>query len=292
MENKIQNNNIVITGGAGFVGSHLAKSLYKENNVYVVDNYFTGKKSNHIKEINYIETETINILKFLNNIKIDYIFHLGEYSRVEQSFEDIDKVINYNVRPFYEVLKLAEKHNAKIIYSGSSTKFGSYFKGDMISPYAWSKKNNTEFIKHYAKWRKLNYAITYFYNVYGKKEINKGKYATVIAKFISLANSGSKYLPVTYPGTQRRNFTHIDDIISGLILVALHGSGDNYCIAADESFSIIEIANIIKIKIKFTPSKPGNRKDSNMETKKLKKLGWVAKNKLEDFLLASINKNN
>ncbi len=159
-----------------------------------------------------------------------------------------------------------------------------------MSPYAWSKKYNTEFLKQYAKWTKLNYAITYFYNVYGKKEINRGKYATVIGKFISLANKGSNYLPVTLPGTQRRNFTHIDDVISGLKLVALHGSGDNYCIASDKSFSIIEIAKILKIKIKFFPSKMGNRKDSKMSTNKLKKLGWVAENKLQDFLLASIKK--
>jgi len=291
MDNKIINKNILITGGAGFVGSNLAKELYKENNVYVIDNYFTGKKSNHIKGITYFKTETIHVLKVLQNIKLDYIFHLGEYSRVEQSFFEIDKIIEYNVRPLFELIKLAEKNNAKIIYSGSSTKFSIYFSKDTISPYAWSKKYNTDFINHYSKWKKINYAIAYFYNVYGSKEIITGKYATVIGKFIHLKKIGKKSVPVTSPGTQRRNFTHINDIVSGLILVALYGTGDDYCIGSDDSFSIIQIAQMLKMKINFTTPKKGNRKNSKINNQKLKKLGWSAKYKLEKYLL-SFNKKN
>jgi len=285
MQNQITKKNIIITGGAGFVGSNLAKALLKkQNKIYVIDNYFTGKKSNQHQGVKYIKSETMNIANYFKGIKINYIFHLGEYSRVEQSFIDIDKVIKYNVRPFYEIVKLAEKKNAKIIYSGSSTKFSTYYKKDIISPYAWSKKYNTDFLNHYAKWKKLKYAIAYFYNVYGDNEINKGKYATVIGKFLYLKKTGAKFLPITLPGNQKRNFTHVDDIISGLILVALHGKGDDYCIGADESFSIIKIAKLLKMKIKFTPSKKGNRKNSKMDNTKLKKLGWIAKHKLEDFL--------
>jgi UDP-glucose 4-epimerase len=288
MNVQIKNKNILVTGGAGFVGSNLAKELHGKNKVYVIDNYFTGNESNHIKGVKYFKAETIDVLKIFKNIKLDYIFHLGEYSRVEQSFDDIKKVIDYNIRPLYEIIKLVEKNKAKLIYSGSSTKFSIYFPGDIQSPYAWSKKNNTDFINHYSKWKKINYAIAYFYNVYGPNEIQKGKYATIIGKFLYLKKIGKKSLPITLPGTQKRNFTHIDDIVSGLLLVALKGNGDNYCIGSDESFSIIQVAKMLKMKISYTKAKKGNRKESKINKVKLKKLGWVAKNKLKNYLLQSI----
>ena len=114
---------ILITGGAGFVGSHLAKTLSKNNTIYVIDNYFTGNKNNHVDGVNYINSETSKIFLLYKDIPLDYIYHLGEYSRVEQSYEDIELVMRYNTSPFYQVLKLAKHHNAKLIYSGSSTKF-------------------------------------------------------------------------------------------------------------------------------------------------------------------------
>lgn len=292
MNAQIKNKNILITGGAGFVGSNLAKELHRKNKVYIIDNYFTGNESNHIKGIKYFKAETIEVLKIFKNIKLDYIFHLGEYSRVEQSFDDINKVIEYNVRPLYEIVKLVEKNKAKLIYSGSSTKFSIYFPGDFESPYAWSKKNNIEFINLYSKWKKINYAITYFYNVYGPNEIQTGKYATIIGKFLYLKKTGKKSVPITLPGTQKRNFTHINDIVSGLLLVALYGNGDDYCIGSDENFSIIQVAKMLKMKISYTKSKQGNRKGSKMNKTKLKKLGWVAKIKLHNYLLEKMyNKN-
>jgi UDP-glucose 4-epimerase len=280
----LNNKRILITGGAGFVGSQLAKRLFSNNNnVYVLDNYFTGTSNNHIKGIHYKKGETKNIFKYFKNIKLDYIYHLGEYSRVEQSYEDIELVMNYNLYPFYDVLRLASHHKAKLIYSGSSTKF-SHNLDVVESPYSFSKKMNTELLVKYAKWFNLEYAITYFYNVYGPNEISQGKYSTVIAKFLFLKKNNNKYLPITKPGTQKRRFTHIDDIVNGLILVGKKGIGDNFGIGADKSFTIIEIAKMLKMNYKMMSAKMGNRLDATLKTSKTKKLGWKPLKNLKNYL--------
>lgn len=276
---------ILITGGSGFVGSHLAKHLSHSNSVYVLDNYFTGRKTNHFKNIKYLRGETIDIKKIFSNQRFDIIFHLGEYSRVEQSFEDIDKVIKYNTIPFYEVLKFAKKYNSKLIYSGSSTRYANYFKNnDTLSPYAWSKISNINFLKNYSKWYDLNYAITYFYNVYGPNEISRGKYSTVIAKFIDLKKNNAAFLPITKPGTQKRNFTHVNDVVIGLEKVALKGNGDGFGIGSDKSYSLIELARLFNMKYKFINEKKGNRMSGSLKTSKTKKLGWSCKYDLETYL--------
>lgn len=280
----ISKKKILITGGAGFVGSHLAKRLFDYGNkVYVLDNYFTGKKSNHYKGVIYKKGETKNIFQIFHKIPLDYIFHLGEYSRVEQSFEDLDIVINYNSFSFYEVLKLAKFHKAKLIYSGSSTKFSHQLQ-KYESPYSFTKRINTEFIIKYARWYELEYAITYFYNVYGDKEISQGKYATVIAKFLQMKKENAPFLPITKPGSQKRRFTHIEDIVNGLILVGKKGKGDNYGIGSDESYSIIQLSKLLKMPFKLTPKKPGNRLNADLKTTKTKKLGWRPQYNLQDYI--------
>ncbi len=281
----INNKNILITGGAGFVGSHLAKRLFDYGNkVYVLDNYFTGKNSNHHKGIIYKKAQTKNIFKFYRDISLDYIYHLGEYSRVEQSYEDIDLVIEYNINSFYEVLRLAKHHNAKLIYSGSSTKFSKDVDA-VESPYSFSKRINTQLLVKYAQWFKLKYAITYFYNVYGSNEIAAGKYATVIAKFLKLKKDKAKILTVTKPGDQRRRFTHIEDVVNGLLIVGKKGNGDDYGIGSDKNYTIFEIVDILNMKYKLTPSKKGNRLDASLKTSKTKKLGWKPKHNLKTYLI-------
>lgn len=280
----IKNKKILITGGAGFVGSNLAKRLFNNGNkVYVIDNYFTGKVANHIKGVCYKRAETTDIFALYKNIPIDYIYHLGEYSRVEQSFNEIEKVLNYNSQPFYQVLKLAKHHNAKLIYSGSSTKFSKNLEL-VESPYSFSKKNNTEFLKQFARWFKLKYAITYFYNVYGENEISQGKYATVIAKFLSLKKKGASYLPITHPGTQKRRFTHIEDIVNGLILVGKKGFGDNYGIGSKKNYTIIDLARLLKMNYKITSPKKGNRMNAALKTKKTIELGWNETKSLRNYI--------
>ena len=280
----ITKKNILITGGAGFVGSHLVKRLKEYgNNVKVLDNYFTGNKKNHIDGVFYKRGQTKNIFNYFRNFPVDYIYHLGEYSRVEQSYEDIELVMQYNAYPFYEILKLAAHHKAKLIYSGSSTKF-SHNLDTVESPYSFTKRMNTELLVNYAKWFKFKYAITYFYNVYGPNEISKGKYATVIAKFLSLKKNKANFLPITKPGTQRRRFTHIDDIIDGLILVGKKGEGDDFGIGSDKSYSVIDIAKMLNMNVKFKPKKRGNRLNATLKTSKTKKLGWRPSKNLKEYL--------
>jgi len=213
---------ILVTGGAGFVGSHLCETLAANpyHKVYSLDNYFTGSKDNHVAGVTYIEGATADIDSLISFIP-DTIYHLGEYSRVEQSFEDIEKVWQYNKDGIFAVLQFCRKTGAKIIYAGSSTKFGDGGLGRSQSPYAWSKATNTELVKNYGAWYNIPYAIVYFYNVYGPREIATGKYATLIALFKEKVKNNQS-LTVVSPGTQKRNFTHVEDIINGLILVGEH----------------------------------------------------------------------
>jgi UDP-glucose 4-epimerase len=264
---------ILVTGGAGFIGSHLCEKLSQDGDeVFSLDNYSTGSIENHVDNVTYIIGETKNIEKLVN-ITPDIIYHLGEYSRVEQSFKDIENVWNSNINGIFSVLQFCRKTKAKIVYAGSSTKFGDGGLGRFQSPYAWTKASNTELVQNYANWFGIEYAISYFYNVYGGREISTGKYATLIAIFVE---KYKKNLPLTVvnPGTQLRNFTHIDDIISGLILVGNYGSGDNYGIGCSESYSILEIAEAFGSKIKMLPERRGNRMTAKVVCRKTKDLGW------------------
>lgn len=284
-EINFKNKQILVIGGAGFVGSHLIESLLAHTkNIVSLDNYSSGKKENEIPNANYIFGNAIDIDSIFPNDHFDYIFHLGEFSRVEQSFDCIDSVLKNNLSSFLEVLKFASKLKTKLIYSGSSTKFAVEEKDELQSPYSLSKAHNTYLLNHYAKWKNLNYCITYFYNVYGGREVSDGEFSTVVAKFIRYKNNGSEYLPVTTPGSQVRNFTHIDDIIEAILLIALKGSGDGYGIGSDESFSILELVEMLGLKPDFVEARPGNRMSSKLETKKTKALGWRPKKSLPEYL--------
>ena len=284
---------VLVTGGAGFVGSHLCERLVRLGYiVYSLDNYFTGKESNHITGVRYIKGST-EFIEELINFTPDYIYHLGEYSRVEQSFEDIDIVFKYNKIGTFKVLEFVKKTGAKLIYAGSSTKFGDGGLGRSQSPYAWTKASNTELVINYGNWFNIPYAITYFYNVYGPREISEGKYATLIALFNEKMKKGEP-LTVVSPGTQRRNFTHIDDIINGLILVGEQGYGDEFGIGSDESFSILEVAEMFldmdvqeaikQKKLIILPPRRGNRMIADVMTVKTKALGWKANVQLKDYI--------
>lgn len=278
----VKSKRILVTGGAGFIGSHLCELLIKkEYRVTSLDNYFTGSKKNHIDGVTYIEGSTLDIQKLIN-FSPEIIFHLGEYSRVEQSFDDIDKVWELNTECIYKVLKFAKTNNSKIIYAGSSTKFGDI--GKESSPYAFTKATNTEFIKNYCEWFNLEYAITYFYNAYGPREIETGKYATLIAKFKKLFNQ-QKPLPIVLPGTQQRNFTHVKDIVNGLYMVGIKGDGDGFCIGSETSYSIIEIANIFGAETVYLEERKGNRNTAELDQSKTKELGWDEKYSLEEYIL-------
>jgi len=296
----MKNKKILVTGGAGFIGSHLCERLLKMNNeVYSLDNYFTGSEKNHINGVKYIKGNTKDIFKLIDFIP-DIIYHLGEYSRVEQSFEDMRIVYEYNKIGTFEVLEFARKRGSKLIYAGSSTKFGDGGISRNTSPYAWTKASNTELVINYGNWYGINYAITYFYNVYGPKEISTGRYATLIGLFKEKMRK-KEPLTIVKPGTQKRNFTHIDDIIDGLILIGKEGYGDEFGIGSDEAYSVIEVAEMFldipideaikKGKVILLPERRGNRMNAEVITDKTKFLGWYPKKHLKDWIKC-LRKNN
>lgn len=277
---------VIVTGGAGFIGSHLCETLVSMGkfDIVSIDNYSTGSVENHVEGVRYIKGEAADIgTLFDPEDNISMVFHLGEYSRVEQSFDDIETVFKSNTYSILSIVSFCKKMNAKLIYAGSSTKFADGGIGPQQSPYAWSKATNTGFINSYAQWYGINYAIVYFYNVYGGREIKSGKYATVIGKFTELYKQG-KDIPVVCPGNQKRNFTHIRDIINGLILVGLNGNGDGYGIGNPKSYTILEVAKMFGNTIVMLPSRPGNRMTADVHTDKTTELGWKPTVELDEYI--------
>jgi UDP-glucose 4-epimerase len=282
---------ILVTGGAGFIGSNLCERLVEneKNEVYSLDNYFTGSEKNHIEGVKYIKGSTAEVSELID-FAPDVIYHLGEYSRVEQSFDDIETVWRFNKDGIFSILEFVRKTGAKLIYAGSSTKFGDGGLGRSQSPYAWTKASNTELVENYGKWFNIPYAIVYFYNVYGKREIATGKYATLIALFAEKMRKGES-LTVVSPGAQKRNFTHIDDIVDGPVLIGEHGYGDEFGIGSPESYSVLEIAQMFGGPIEMLPQRQGNRMSADVVTDKTEALGWSAKRSVREYIatLQSIN---
>ena len=275
---------ILVTGGAGFIGSHLIERLVRDKNNKIVslDNYFSGSEKNHLEGATYIRGETKDIEEHIKEIP-DIIYHLGEYPRVLTSFDDVGLVWRLNIIGTLGVLEFCRKNNIKLVYAGSSTKFGDNIGGRTESPYAWSKANNTELVNNYGRWFNLPYVVVYFYNVYGGREISEGKYATVIGIF-SKKFKNKEPLAVVSPGTQRRAFTYVEDTVSGLILAGEKGRGDGYCIGSENTYSILEIAKLFGGEIKMLPKKKGDRLASTIDLSKMKELGWAAKYSIENYI--------
>ena len=285
----LKDKKILIIGGAGFIGSHLAESLVSENEVHILDNLLMGFSSNVPENVHFIRDCARNISNYYEKNEFDFIFHFGEFSRVEQSLiEDLNCYQN-SICTFPYILDFVKDTDSKLIYSGSSTKFAE--NATTLSPYTLAKIHNTELLKAHSEWYNLNYAIVYFYNVYGGRERFEGKYSTVIAHFKNLKKSGASTLPVTSPGTQRRNFTHISDVISGIELVAELGFGDGYGIGSDESFSILEVCDLLGCEPQFMAANPANRLSAGLVTEKTKALGWRSNTSLREHLQNFVYKN-
>ena len=280
--------NILVTGGAGFVGSNLIKELtkiYPKSRIVSVDNYFTGKKSNHIKGVTYLSTSVNDFIEFNNEFKPDIVYHFGEYSRIVKSFEDIDYLIETNL---YSTSKLIEKciqWDCKLIYSASSSKFGNKGDDENLSPYSWVKAKMVELIKNYGKWFNLKYEIVYFYNVYGPGQIEKGDYATVIGIFERQYRDG-EILTVVSPGTQERDFTHIEDIVNGTILISQQNLNHEWFLRKGDPKTIIQIANLFdKDKWVMVEQRRGERQTADIvENDTNKILGWKPKHTIEKYI--------
>jgi UDP-glucose 4-epimerase len=281
----------VVTGGAGFVGSYLIEKLlqsYPQTKIISLDNYFTGLTSNHVADerVTYIVGDTQNMCEIWreqNLPRADAVFHLGEYSRIWQSFEDFDRVWDYNMRGTKEVVKYCHLNTCKLIYAGSSSKFGNEGLDQHLSPYSWIKAKNIEFVINFSDWFGLDYVVTYFYNVYGPRHIKKGKYATVVGIFETLYEEG-KPLTVRYPGAQTRDFTHVEDIVEGIILCFEKGQGDGYQIGTGREYSLIELAKMFSDNYIITVPEKGERLHGKADLTKIRSLGWQPKHSLEDYV--------
>ena len=290
-------NIIVVTGGAGFIGTNLIKYLLKKTDFKIisVDNYSTGSKKNHInhKNIKYIKGENINISKILKKYtnKIKVIFHFGEFSRIYQSFLNTKECLNNNINNSFEVINFAKDNKIKIIYSATSSALGNNGKDQNQSPYAWSKTKNIELIKNYSKWFGLKYELVFFYNVYGPNQIMNGPMSAIIGIFESQYKK-RKPLTIVKPGSQRRDFTHVDDIVRGCYLAWVKGKQKEYMLCTSKTYSILEIAKMFGSKFKFLKSRPGDRHGSIVSSNNAKKiLGFTAQKDIKNYIKDFISKN-
>jgi len=258
---------IIVTGGAGFVGSNLIEYFIKKTTFKIIslDNYSTGSKSNHIKNprVIYVRGGTKEIFNKLNKYKkkINSLFHFGEFSRIFQSFKNFDKCYESNSVGSKEVFKFCLDNKIKLIYSATSANLGNNGRDQNLSPYAFTKSKNLELLENLKKWFNLKYEIVYFYNVYGPRHIKKGEMATVIGIFENLYK---KKMPLTVvkPGNQSRRFTHIKDTIKVCYLAWKKNRCRHYSISNKKSYSILQVAKLFKSKIKFLPKRKGERYSS------------------------------
>ena len=289
-------NIIVITGGAGFVGSNLIEYILikeKKYKILSLDNYSSGKKKNHIKnsKVKYINANTKNIAKVLKSYKkkIHSVFHFGEFSRIYQSFIKMGECVASNSIGSHEVFKFCLENKIKLVYSATSASIGNNGSDKNLSPYAFTKAKNLEFLENLKKWFNFKFEIIYFYNVYGPNQIKKGKMATVIGIFEDQFKS-KKPLTVVKPGTQARRFTHISDTVKICYLAWKKNLKKHYSISNKKSYSIIQVAKMFNVKIKYLPPRKGERYASaltnlNLSNKVYKYFGKIElKNYVNDII--------
>ena len=286
---------IVVTGGAGFVGSNLIELFIKRTNKDIIslDNYSTGSKKNHIKNtrVKYFKVETKNISKILSKYKnnIDVIFHFGEFSRIYQSFRYFNKCFESNSLGTQAVFKLCLDSKIKLIYSATSASLGNKGQDKNLSPYAFTKSKNLELLENLKKWFNFKFEVVYFYNVYGPRQIKSGKMATVIGIFESQYKN-KKPLTVVRPGTQTRRFTHIDDTVNVCYEAWAKNKCTHYSISNKKFYSIKEVAKMFNSKIKFLKTRAGERFASaltniSQNSKIIKRYGKIH---LKDYITSVI----
>ena len=286
---------IVITGGCGFVGSNLIKHLLTKTkySLISIDDYSSGSKRNHIKNkrITYFKGHTKNISNILKNKenKIHSIFHFGEYSRIYQSFLQMNKCIQSNTIGTNAVFDFCLKNKIKVVYSATSASLGNKGNDKNLSPYAFTKSKNLELLSNLKRWFNFKYEVIFFYNVYGPGQIKKGNMATVIGIFEDHYQKKLP-LPVVKPGSQSRRFTHIDDTIDICYFAWKKNKCRFYSISNKESFSILEVAKLFNSRIRLLPERKGERYASALtnlalSNKIYKKFGKIKlKNYIKKFI--------
>ena len=291
-------NILVVTGGAGFIGSNLISELlnYKKFKIISIDNYSSGLTKNQIKNkrIKYLKGNTNDIAILLKKytVKIHSIFHFGEFARIYQSFKKISECFSSNIEGSSNVFNFALKNKIRLIYSATSASLGNKGKDMNLSPYAFSKAKNLELLENLRKWFGFRYDVVYFYNVYGEKQICRGDMATVVGIFEDHFKRGKK-LPVVKPGTQVRRFTHVHDTIKACIFAWRKNKCKHYSIASKQSFSIIKLAKLFKSEIRYLPKRKGERFASALTKMNLnnKIVRLSAKIRLKDYVSNFLTNN-
>ena len=291
-------NILVVTGGAGFIGSNLIEELikFKKYKIISIDDYSSGSFKNHLKysRVKYLEGHTKNISSILKNYKnkVHTIFHFGEFSRIFQSFKKIKECFNSNIEGSLQLFNYVLENNIKLIYSATSASLGNSGADMNLSPYAFTKEKNLELLINLRKWFNLKYEIIYFYNVYGPRQICKGDMATVVGIFEDHFKS-KKLLPVVKPGFQTRRFTHVKDTVNACLIAWKRNRNSHYSIASDKSYSIIQLAKLFNIKIKYLPERDGERFNSVLRRFNFgnKIIRLTAKIKLEDYIKNFLSEN-
>lgn len=282
---------VIVTGGAGFIGTNLIKHLlskYPDIKIMSIDNYFTGTKENHVDSPNVyykrLETYHINRLTEIDEFNPEVVFHFGEYSRIVKSFDDSELVMKSNLDGTTQVLEYCKKHRVKLIYSASSSKFGNNGADENLSPYSWAKAKMVELIKNYHEWFGLQYEICYFFNVYGPGQIMSGDYATVIGIFERQMKAGEE-LTVVSPGTQSRDFTHVQDVVRGVEISTRMSLNREWMLRSGVNVEIVDVAKMFGSDWKLIPERKGERFTSEefySDTNEI--LNWNPENNLEDWV--------
>ena len=292
-------NILVVTGGAGFVGSNLISELlkFKKFTLISIDNYSSGFSKNHIKnkKIKYLKGSTKNIQILLKSYvgRIHSIFHFGEFARIYQSFKKINECFSSNIEGSSNVFNFALKNKIRLIYSATSASLGNKGQDMNLSPYAFSKAKNLELLENLKKWFGFRYEVIYFYNVYGERQICTGDMATVVGIFEDHFKKGKK-LPVVKPGTQARRFTYVLDTVKACIFAWRANKCKQYSIASRRSHSIVDLARMFKSKISYLPMRKGERFASALTRMNLNNriIKLTAKIKLSDYIKNFLNVRN
>jgi UDP-glucose 4-epimerase len=293
-------NVLIVTGGAGFIGSNLIKYFLKKTSFKIIsiDNYSSGKKKNHIdnKKVNYIKSDVKNIEKILSPIKkrIHSIFHFGEFSRIYQSFIKFDECFESNSIGSKAVFKFCLDNKIKLIYSATSASIGNKGTDKNLSPYAFTKSKNLELLENLKKWFNFKYEVVYFYNVYGPGQICTGEMATVVGIFED-HYIRKKPLPIVKPGTQVRRFTHVEDTVKTCYYAWKQNKSRHYSISGKKFYSILDLAKLFKSKIRYLPERKGERYASaltnmNLSNKVYKRFGSIKLNNYIQKFLKNIRK--
>ena len=284
------NKTILVTGGAGFVGTNLIKLLLEKTKYKILslDNYSSSSKKNHIKNkrVKYLKGETLNISQLINKPKeIKSVFHFGEFARIYQSFLKMNECINSNSIGTNAVFSYCLKNKIKLIYSATSASLGNKGDDKNLSPYAFTKAKNLELLENLKKWFNFKYEVIYFYNVYGPNQISKGSMATVIGIF-EKCYKNKKPMPVVRPGNQTRRFTHIDDTVKVCYLSWKKNKCRHYSISNKSSYSILQVAKMFSSKIKLLPKRPGERYASALTNMNLSKKihKYFGKESLKEYI--------